>query len=746
MIIEQRESTIVRGGVEAEQSFNIKADGRAFEILSSGIYTDPILAIIRELCCNARDAHVALDVANGVTNVAAAVPFLVHLPNASEPYFEVTDYGIGMSEHNIYKIFTTFFESTKDDSNDFIGALGLGSKSPLSYSDSFQVVSTWEGKKTSYSVFLNEQRIPSIAKLAEFNTIQPNGLAVRLSIKAQDFRDFERKTSNILKYFPTLPEVIGGSGHFAFEKLPDDPICGDGWFVDVTTNVYGSNFTAVMGGVPYKVDLSHLRDIIDSNMEEFLGNAKIVAYYELGDLNIPPSREEIRYDDKSKKRLAETVRTIQADIHNRIEERVAQIDDSSDWNAFQDIHKLSNEAFGYAGITRLVKRADITNPLLQRFMDQNGKFHIDASEWKSHTLRKYRAPNYASSVLGRPDVDVNQVITPSDRTAVVVLDMEAGGIKRIFEWWKAHTYNHMIAIRTENMKDVTPAEQAELADIIDSMGNPDVVRVSDMPTPPKKTTAKRASVTVTFLRFAGMTGGYSGNQRRVFDQIPDADAPTEGLYYLCARGCTPHFGTNTNSKRVDWRGEFSDNIAAMVKMINLSKGTSYTVDDVYGVNGPQCRKTISKDPKWVNIFELAAECFDVFKDAVLVKRRRDITTDFMGLTRDAYRDESQKLFATLHVDSPFLKMFVEMQDDRKRVDSLLPFVDNVIQIDRALNGYGDSAFKMDEETKEYFNEKEIFSMYPMLSFANGSYYNKTSRLETLATAFDYINLIDGNTP
>ena len=59
MKLHHERSNVERSGVNAETAFQIKTTAKAFDILSSGLYTDNILAIVRELSCNAYDAHVA---------------------------------------------------------------------------------------------------------------------------------------------------------------------------------------------------------------------------------------------------------------------------------------------------------------------------------------------------------------------------------------------------------------------------------------------------------------------------------------------------------------------------------------------------------------------------------------------------------------------------------------------------------------------------------------------------------------
>src|SRR5438309_316787 len=115
---------IERGSLRHETSYRIKQDPRAFKILSAHIYSNKILAIIRELSSNAYDAHVAAGTAH--------LPFNVHLPNALEPHFSIRDFGTGLDRDSILHIYTTYFESTKTDTNEQIGCLGLGSKTPFS--------------------------------------------------------------------------------------------------------------------------------------------------------------------------------------------------------------------------------------------------------------------------------------------------------------------------------------------------------------------------------------------------------------------------------------------------------------------------------------------------------------------------------------------------------------------------------------------------------------------------------------
>ena len=191
--------------------FRIRNSAKAFNILSSGLYANKIRAIIRELSCNAVDSHVAA----GNTNT----PFDVHLPSTLEPWFAIRDYGTGLSHEQVTNIYTTYFESSKTNSNDFIGALGLGSKSPFSYTDNFTVTAVKGNRKGIYSAFINGEGVPSIALMMEEETSEPAGVEVKFAVNDRyDFDKFRSEARSVYTYFKLRP-VVGGVSDFEFNDV-----------------------------------------------------------------------------------------------------------------------------------------------------------------------------------------------------------------------------------------------------------------------------------------------------------------------------------------------------------------------------------------------------------------------------------------------------------------------------------------------------------------------------------------------
>ena len=265
--------------------FKIQASAKAFEILSSNIYTNKVRAVIREYNCNAYDAHVAAG--NGE-------PWDVHLPTMLESYFSVRDYGTGLSDQQVREIFTTYFHSTKTDSNDFVGALGLGSKSAFSLVDSFTVVSYYNGVKTDYCCYKDEYGEPQIATLASSDTDEPNGLEVSMSVEGRQ-DDFEDEAVNVFKYFDVLPNINDKEVVKSILKSKEDYkfVCDEGSF----NTGYGSLY-ARMGNVAYKIPHDYRSDL-----SGFIN-------FEIGDLSFNAGREELSMDDSTKALLKSRIQKV----------------------------------------------------------------------------------------------------------------------------------------------------------------------------------------------------------------------------------------------------------------------------------------------------------------------------------------------------------------------------------------------------------------------------------------------------
>lgn len=289
MIIDEAKNSVIKSDNLVENNFTIKNCSKAFRILSDKLYSDKIGAVIRELSTNAYDSHVEANNPN---------PFDVHLPNMIEPYFYIRDYGTGISPENIINVYCEFFNSTRSNSNEMVGMLGLGSKSPFCYTDKFSVTSWYNGKKHIYSAYINETGVPSITKMFECESNEPNGLEIKFPVNSNDFREFAAKISTIYQYFKIKPNIIGIN-----QTIPEVNyiLKGNGWGIREGSWRAGGSCNAIMGNISYPIAANNLGALTD--IEHSLFYSPIDINFNIGEVDIAASREQLSYDDISIKNI-----------------------------------------------------------------------------------------------------------------------------------------------------------------------------------------------------------------------------------------------------------------------------------------------------------------------------------------------------------------------------------------------------------------------------------------------------------
>lgn len=349
MILKKHSSAVEQSGNMRTKTFNIKASVKGFRIISTTLYSKPIEAIVRELVSNAWDAHQSAKNANQSIEV--------HLPTRFEPWFSVKDFGIGMDDDTIFNIYTTVFESTKEESNDSIGALGLGSKTPFSYNNgqSFTVISIKDGMKGTYTAYLDNGE-PCLACLIDPTpTDEPNGVEVKVPVVENDFNKFINASKLILPYF-SLPSVISN-----IEMPRLDFVDHGDYFVEKGGQVM---LYAVMGNVRYAIDRNSI-----SNYNELNGMVvgTINIKFPIGSLDFQASRESLHYD-------SDTVEIIK----NKIDEVAQKIytdaqlsSDSADYESIRECYIANNSLYSTMVAEKLTYKGEslvkwsqmITEPL-----------------------------------------------------------------------------------------------------------------------------------------------------------------------------------------------------------------------------------------------------------------------------------------------------------------------------------------------------------------------------------------------
>lgn len=109
----------VIGGEEKIQ-MKVNADAAFFHMLSDTLYSDKPMAVVREVLCNAWDAHIEAENTH--------TPIKVYFSEDNE--FVVEDFGKGIPKDKMGDIYGTLGGSTKQKNSEVTGGFGLGCKSP----------------------------------------------------------------------------------------------------------------------------------------------------------------------------------------------------------------------------------------------------------------------------------------------------------------------------------------------------------------------------------------------------------------------------------------------------------------------------------------------------------------------------------------------------------------------------------------------------------------------------------------
>jgi hypothetical protein len=273
-------------GAKETSVARIQASAKAFEILSSGLYSNAPLAIIRELCANAKDSHIAA----GKLDVA----FDVQIPNELSPQFSVRDFGVGMTHEFVMTRVNTYFDSTKAESNDEIGGFGLGIKSVFSYTTSFMIACYDGSTRRVYTYAIGSGGMPEISFLASTPSTEPQGVEVIVPVKDADFRTFQKNCIEALTFYSPRPNITGiEEDRFELKKLYG----GTAWSIYTNPGILAASTYVKMGDVIYPVAQEANR------YDRGYNTAVVVFEVGIGGIDITPNREQLKGTPRTKETL-----------------------------------------------------------------------------------------------------------------------------------------------------------------------------------------------------------------------------------------------------------------------------------------------------------------------------------------------------------------------------------------------------------------------------------------------------------
>lgn len=279
------------------------ADGAMNKIASilTDMYKDPVLAPIRELSCNALDSHIAagqdrpIEVSVGRQGSQLTLPVL-----------RIQDWGLGLDEEDVKKIYSQYGASTKDQSDDFVGMLGIGSKSPLAYTDQFTVTAVKDGHRIVVAASRNDDASLVMTILDGGSTDEPNGVTVEVPVKPGT-HDMLPKAERFFRFWERGTVLLNGEEPTPMEERPDAFHMTDS--ITVLDSVDDTTDFVVMGNVPYPTDFGFYQR--HSGYNQPSGKIMVVRVG-IGGVSFVPSREALMDSERTKKTLENIKREFQA--------------------------------------------------------------------------------------------------------------------------------------------------------------------------------------------------------------------------------------------------------------------------------------------------------------------------------------------------------------------------------------------------------------------------------------------------
>ena len=214
------------------------------------------------------------------------------LPTKLEPHLTIRDYGKGLTPEQIENLFCSYGASSKRDSNDYTGCLGIGCKSAFAVTDSFTVTTFHGGKARTYNCYLDESEVGKAALLSEKKSTE-TGLMVQIPIKRDDIEELHEKAAKVFRYFKTKPIVENLSKeHLPTMERPRYGYSGKDWRIVLgRSDDEDSDSCVVMGNIAYPIDTEQLSETSQRFLQQ-----DVEIDFKLGELDIAPSREELKYN------------------------------------------------------------------------------------------------------------------------------------------------------------------------------------------------------------------------------------------------------------------------------------------------------------------------------------------------------------------------------------------------------------------------------------------------------------------
>lgn len=704
MIITNNVNEIEMGNVEAGSEFKIKNSAKAFSILSSGLYSNKIRAIIRELSCNAVDGHTVVNKQD--------VPFDVHLPSRMEPHFSVRDYGVGLSHDSVMSMYTTYFDSSKTGSNDLIGGLGLGSKSPFSYTNNFTVASIKDGIRNVYTAYIDDMGVPSITRLLTEDSSDESGVEVSFAVEEDDIYKFREEAQYVFATFAVHPNVIGTYYKKDIEYHVENIIDGVHHYKSNTFANGGA--MAIMGNVAYPINVPNAQQNL-GDLAQLLDNSLLIKF-DIGSLDIQASREHLSYIPSTIKSIKDKLKEISDGLLPIVKEKI--LGETNAWARVAIINNLCASSLFSSTTREYVKTSGLpftdtitgkAKSSFRLFQKQlKDKFNIELIVYQ----RGYRKVNL---IQAQYDYNNNSPITENSYYYNVDINesvkfIVADGIKGLRQRTKSYCNNAGSRNTLYVMMQADKTIPALYNEFLTAIYNPYTITENDLPE--YKTTSREKIAYDAFFQSYRSKGRFSDSFQWTTFEFDEEDDTIH--YYMPLNNkniVSPKFGTVSLDSYMNTFSHTGIESIDNAKVIGVRKSGLPAIEGM---------------KNWIN-FETYMENIARFA----IKQSGGIFAKFAKQQDIFFNKLSTELMELVNDKSPLKVAYNKFANVESFESAMhIPSTQNVYVLSRKFDLGVDVDLAVDKHKKSLYN---VVNRYPLLA--------SVVRENPKAVA-EYINLID----
>ena len=672
-------------GAQDSNEYMVANSAVIMNLLSKSLYKDQIKAPIRELSTNAWDAHVMAG--------TMQIPFDIYLPTCGEPTFKIRDYGTGLSQESMVKLYRIYGVSDKSNSNEFNGCMGIGSKSPFAYTNMFNSTSYYNGMQYSYVNSKDEYGKPKLQLMYEGETDEPNGFEVEFSVKQGDIYTFEQRAHELFQWFPIKP-IIKRGNHPSYDQK-DIAIEGDDWRI----NAKSTESFAIMGYIAYPIEPHHFTEKLEVDARWYsrygdcspyvqMLNSGIELDFNIGDIEMDASREGLQYTKKTINAIKAKLDIVRQEVNDKVESEICGAKNL--WAARCAYNDLTNSKF--KSFTRIL---------------ESGKVLYDGQDINSVVdIAKLNIIWFHMAGRVYPKQTKTNIIIPGKRVRIYLNDVKTGARAAIVrEMCKEPISPHLVSIEeSENLAAIMGCDTSEF------------IKISSLPKPPKQ----KGAINEKVLLFNIL----SSNKKEAFKST-EVNFEDGGYYFEINR----HYVRNKAGN--DLEHNQIKNLISYAKILGL-------IDDnveIYGVKTCTVDK-YHKAPQWENIFDVlkqSAEEYVVEQDIAikLAQINSYANMSYNDMTMLSTLDKHAH-FPASHKISQIISIYKEY---KKINDSFINILDKIKFCCIILGvTIGDSQVK-----SVYEMYQDFLANYPMVILIDT--YDINAQKDVV---INYIKLVDSN--